>query len=212
MLTWLSGWSLGVSVAAPIGPVNVATIRLSLASGFLPAFAFGLGAATIDAVYCLAVYFGIAPLLVAAPWLRAVLFLAGAMLLARMAWSALQRRIELAESTALTAREAWRSYVSGAALTAVNPATIVSWLAIGGAALSATPAGEGGLLVLGIFVGSACWFGALALGVSLGRVVANERVLKAVSIGSGLVLFGFAAVFAGYGLREGLALTGLISP
>ena len=55
---------MGVSVAAPIGPVNVATIQLGLSRGFAPAAAFGLGAATIDALYCFAVYLGIAPLLV----------------------------------------------------------------------------------------------------------------------------------------------------
>ena len=211
MLTWLSGWSLGISVAAPIGPVNVATIRLGLSNGFPPAFAFGMGAATIDALYCLAVYFGLAPLLVAAPWLRVLLYLAGAILLARMGWSAMRRRIEITAGDERVSSTAWRSYVSGAALTAVNPATIVSWLAVGGAALAAVPSGQGLLLILGIFAGSACWFGALALGTSLGRKVASERVLRSVSLASGLALLAFAGLFAWGGLAAGLALAGITS-
>ncbi len=206
MGTWLTGWGLGLSVAAPIGPVNVATIQLGLARGFAPACAFGLGAATIDALYCFAVYLGVAPLLVAAPWLRVALYAAGAILLARMGWRALRKRIDLVAEPGRGSPNVLRSYASGLALTAANPATILSWLAIGGAALSAIPAGDGLALVIGIFAGSACWFTALALGSSLGRRVAEERALKVVSIVCGLALLGFAVVFTWNGLREAVAL------
>jgi threonine/homoserine/homoserine lactone efflux protein len=104
------------------------------------------------------------------------------------------------------AEGAWRLYVSGVALTAVNPATIVSWLAIGSAALSSMPSGEGVLLILGIFAGSASWFTALSVAASWGRRVANDRAFRIVSIVCALALFGFAAVFAWNGLSEGLAL------
>ena len=208
MTTWLTGLGLGVSVAAPIGPVNVATIQLGLARGFRPAAAFGLGAATIDALYCFAVYLGIAPLLVAAPWLKVVLYAAGAILLARMGWSALRKRIELSSGTGRESGGVWRSYTAGIALTAINPATILSWLAIGGAALSGVPASEGWLLVVGIFTGSTIWFGALAVGVSVGRRAVDERALRIVSIVCALALFGFAAFFAWNGVGEVAQLIG----
>ena len=208
MGTWMIGWGLGVSVAAPIGPVNVATIQLGLGRGFAPACAFGLGAASVDAVYCLAVYLGVAPLLVAAPWLRVVLYVAGALMLARMGCSALRRRIALTSDAGRRPIGIWRSYFAGVSLTAVNPATILSWLAVGGAALSAIPPGEGLALVIGIFSGSACWFAALSLGASTGRRLANERVLKGVSVVCGLALLGFAVVFAWSALAESLILVG----
>jgi threonine/homoserine/homoserine lactone efflux protein len=206
MGSWLAGLGLGVSVAAPIGPINVATIQLGLARGFRPAAAFGLGAATIDALYCFAVYLGVAPLMVAAPWLRVLLYAAGAILLGRMGWSALRKRIDLASGSRVEPSSVAGSYASGVLLTAVNPATILSWLAIGGAALSAVPASEGLELIVGIFSGSACWFGALALGMSLGRRTANERMMKVVSAVCGLALLTFALVFAWSGVREGIAL------
>ena len=208
MASWLTGLGLGVSVAAPIGPVNVATIQLGLARGFGPACAFGLGAATIDAAYCFAVYFGVAPLLVAAPWLRVVLYASGAMLLGRIAWSALRRRVDLAGGPERGSASVWRSYAAGVALTAVNPATILSWLAIGGAALASIPSGDGPLLVSGIFAGSACWFAALSIGASAGRRIADERAMRIVSIVCGLALFAFAAVFAWNGAREALTFIG----
>lgn len=206
MGTWLIGWGLGLSVAAPLGPINVATLQLGLARGFLRAAAFGLGAATTDSLYCLAVYIGLAPLLVAAPWLRVVLYLAGAALLGRMAWDAARRRIDLAAASSRGEDGPLRSYLSGVALTAINPATILSWLAIGGAALSSVAPGEGLWLVIGIFAGSASWFSALSFGASLGRRVVNARALRIVSLVCGAALFGFALVFAWNGLREALAL------
>lgn len=206
MATFIIGWGLGLAVAAPIGPINVATIQLGLSQGFRRAAPFGLGAATTDALYCFSVYLGLAPLLVAAPWLRVVLYLAGAALIGRIAWGALRRRVDVRARAGRDPAGAWRSYASGIALTAVNPATIVSWLAIGGAALSSVPAGEGLLAVAGIFAGSASWFTALSLAASWGRRIAGERVFKAISIVCALALFGFAAVFAWNGVREGLAL------
>jgi threonine/homoserine/homoserine lactone efflux protein len=199
-----------MSVAAPLGPVNVATIQLGLGRGFVPACAFGLGAASVDAVYCLAVYLGVAPLLLAAPWLRVVLYAAGALMLARMGWSALHSRIALASDARRRPGDAWRSYLAGVSLTAVNPATILSWLAIGGAALSAIPSGEGLALVIGIFSGSACWFALLSAGASAGRRLADERILRGVSVACGLALLGFAAVFTWGALTESLTLTALL--
>ena len=204
MGAWVIGWGLGVSVAAPIGPVNVATVQLGLGRGFAPACAFGLGAASVDAVYCLAVYLGVAPLLVAAPWLRVALYVAGALMLALMGWGALRSRVALALGAERRPGGIRRSYLAGVSLTAVNPATILSWLAVGGAALSAIPSGDGLALVIGIFSGSACWFALLSLGASAGRRLANERTLKGVSAVCGLALLGFAAVFAWSALAESL--------
>ena len=160
-----------------------------------------------DALYCLAVYVGVGPLLVAAPWLRIVLYLAGAILLSRMGWSALRRQIDLESGMKPVTGGPLRSFASGMALTAINPATILSWLAIGGAALSSVPTGEGAWLVVGIFTGSASWFSALSIGASLGRRAADERKLRIVSMACGLALLGFALVFAWQGVREAMLLT-----
>ncbi|MBI4768991.1 MAG: hypothetical protein HY784_00895 [Chloroflexi bacterium] len=57
----LGGLLLGVSVAAPIGPVNVVAIRRGLAGGFGPAFRFGMEAATADLAYVLPSSFFLLP-------------------------------------------------------------------------------------------------------------------------------------------------------
>ena len=51
---------LGISLAAPIGPANIAVIRRGLKYGFLPAFLVGLGVVFADMTYLLLIYFGLA--------------------------------------------------------------------------------------------------------------------------------------------------------
>lgn len=50
---------LGLSLAAPIGPVNAAQLDRGIKSGFLHAWLVGLGATIADAIYMLLVFVGV---------------------------------------------------------------------------------------------------------------------------------------------------------
>ena len=54
---------LGVSLAAPIGPVNAAQLDTGIKNGFFHAWIFGIGALTADVLYMIMVYFGLVKLL-----------------------------------------------------------------------------------------------------------------------------------------------------
>ncbi len=88
----LSALLLGLSVAAPIGPVNLAVIRTGLVRGPRAAWLVGLGAAVVDTGYLLLTYAGVAPLLLRVRWVAPLLALAGSLILVRMAWGALPGR------------------------------------------------------------------------------------------------------------------------
>jgi len=63
----LKGWLLGLSIAAPVGPIGVLCIRRSIADGPRVGFICGLGAAVADMAYALVGGFALAavsPLLV----------------------------------------------------------------------------------------------------------------------------------------------------
>jgi threonine/homoserine/homoserine lactone efflux protein len=47
----LHGLIIGLSIAAPVGPIGVLYIRRTLGEGRASGFASGLGAATADAIY-----------------------------------------------------------------------------------------------------------------------------------------------------------------
>ena len=56
---FLRGLILGLSIAAPVGPIGVLCIRRTLAEGRASGFVSGLGAATADAVYGCVAAFGL---------------------------------------------------------------------------------------------------------------------------------------------------------
>ena len=61
-MEWLilpKGMLLGLSIAAPVGPIGVLTIRRTIGDGFRMGFATGLGAATADTTYGLVAAFGL---------------------------------------------------------------------------------------------------------------------------------------------------------
>src|SRR6266705_7021820 len=72
----LRGVAIGLSIAAPVGPIGVLCIRRTLAEGRPCGFASGLGAATADAVYGCVAGFGltaVSSLLVSQQsWLRLI--------------------------------------------------------------------------------------------------------------------------------------------
>src|SRR5512147_524049 len=57
--TWLKGITIGLAIAAPVGPIGVLCIRRTLANGMATGFASGLGAATADAFYGFVAAFGL---------------------------------------------------------------------------------------------------------------------------------------------------------
>lgn len=53
------GFLIGVTIAAPVGPIGILCIRRTLAEGRLAGFSSGLGAATADALYGAIAAFGL---------------------------------------------------------------------------------------------------------------------------------------------------------
>ncbi|HWI66212.1 MAG TPA: LysE family transporter, partial [Symbiobacteriaceae bacterium] len=174
-----AGFILGVSVAAPLGPVSAAAIREGLERGGAGAFLIGLGAATVDFFYLTLVYLGVAPLLLRLPVLMTLFYLAGAFLLGQMAYAALRRAWAGGLPEPAAGRPARNAYLFGLGITLFNPSTIVSWLGLGGAFAAANltdlTVGSAAAVLLSVFLGSAAWFGTLALLVAGARRLAGGR-------------------------------------
>lgn len=194
-----AGFVLGLSVAAPIGPVGAAIIREGLERGMLPAFLIGLGAAVVDFAYLGLVYVGVAPLLLRLPWLMTGFYLLGSLLLGQMAYGTLKRAWEGGMAAPATGRG--RGFLFGLGITLFNPATILSWLGLGGAFASYWLVGRGWAhgvaALLAVFAGSTAWFGFLALSVGLARRLAGDRpwLFRSVNLAAGLMLTAFAITF-----------------
>ena len=186
------GFGLGFFVALQLGPMSLFLIRSTLRSGLPVGLAIGAGIAVVDGAYGALGATGAAALLTFDP-LRLVLGLAGAVVLVvlgvRTFLSAFRVRagLEVVDDVATPGR----AFVTSVVATASNPATIVSWAAIFGAASSATDSAPAPL-VLGVALGSLTWVTTLAGVVAVARRAAGPRTVKAADAVAalGLVTFG----------------------
>jgi threonine/homoserine/homoserine lactone efflux protein len=186
------GLLLGLSIAAPVGPIGVLCIRRTLTQGWRVGFLTGLGAATADATYGAIAAFGLTALsnlLIAEQfWLRLI---GGLFLLYLGARTFFAKPAQVAAN--VTANGLASAYSSTLALTLTNPMTILSFAAIfagfgvagGGSTVAAA------VLVVGVFCGSALWWLLLSGGVTLARSRFRPEALVWVNRVSGAVIFLF---------------------
>ncbi len=190
-LLW-RGLVLGFSIAAPVGPIGVLCIRRSLAGGMWLGLASGLGAATADAVYGSLAAFGMTLATQALVAQQGGLRLAGG---AYLVWLGLRTLVSRpTHPAAAPEARGWAgAYLSTLALTLTNPLTILSFAAIfAGVGLAAGEGGAAaGLLVAGIFCGSALWWVVLSAGASRMRGWLTPARMMWVNRVSGLVIAGF---------------------
>jgi threonine/homoserine/homoserine lactone efflux protein len=196
----LRGLAIGFSIAAPVGPIGVLCLRRTFAYGRLSGFVSGLGAATADAMYGAVAGFGLTAvshlLLSYQLWLRTV----GGLFLVYLGIRTMLSRPAEKAAEAPDKGLLW-DYASTFALTLTNPITIISYAAVfAGLGVAGTGASHvrAAFLVLGVFLGSSLWWFLLSGAVGLSRRWVSTRALRAINVGSGLVITGFgAAALAG---------------
>lgn len=189
----LKGLVIGFSIAAPVGPIGVLCIKRTLANGRMSGLVSGLGAATADALYGAIAGFGLtlisAFLLDQQTWIRLV---GGAFLCYLGLKTFISKPAE--QDVRAHGGNLISAYLSTFVLTLTNPLTILSFAAIfAGLGLGATDGdfASAGILVSGVFLGSAAWWLLLSGGVSLLRQRFDQQVMAWVNRASGVIILGF---------------------
>jgi threonine/homoserine/homoserine lactone efflux protein len=194
------GGAIGLSIAAPVGPIGVLCIRRTLAHGRLGGLACGLGAATADAMYGGIAGFGLTAisnfLVSQAFWLN----LGGGLFLCFLGVQTM-RRAPVAEATQPAAQSGARpgiqdlgpAYASTLLLTLTNPMTILSFVAVfAGFGLAASPSYRAAsALVAGVFLGSVLWWLFLTAAVARVRQRVSDAWMRAINRASGGVILTF---------------------
>jgi threonine/homoserine/homoserine lactone efflux protein len=195
MTFFLKGLIVGLSIAAPVGPIGILCIRRTLANGRAAGFVSGLGAATADAMYGAAAGFGltaIAGVLVGGQqWLRLVggLFL---LYLGIRTWRTAGQGGTLSIASEIS-RGLLGAYASTLALTLTNPMTILSFAAIfAGLGVAAGARYASAIaIVAGVFCGSALWWLTLSTVVGALRHHLSTSGVRWVNRVSGAIIAGF---------------------
>jgi threonine/homoserine/homoserine lactone efflux protein len=192
----LRGIIIGLSIAAPVGPIGMLCIRRTLAEGRLAGLVSGFGAATADMLYGCIAGFGLtfisSVMVQQQVWLRLV----GGLFLCYLGVK-IFLALPAEESVSATGTALAGAYASTFALTLTNPMTILSFAAIFaglGLVYGTADYVSAGLMVLGVFFGSALWWLFLsgAVGVLRGRI--TPRGLRWINRVSGLIVLGFGVL------------------
>jgi threonine/homoserine/homoserine lactone efflux protein len=193
---FLRGMIIGFSIAAPVGPIGILCIRRTLAEGPTSGLISGLGAATADAIYGFIAGFGltfISNLLISQQiWFR----LLGGGFLCYLGIKTFFTS-PLKQSSSLKGRGLISAYISTFFLTLTNPITILSFMAIfAGLGVGSMSKGyiPAGLLVAGVFIGSALWWLFLSKGVGLLGKKFNLAGLRWTNRISGIIITAFGVL------------------
>jgi threonine/homoserine/homoserine lactone efflux protein len=184
---------IGLSIAAPVGPIGLLCMERTLRRGRVLGLATGFGAACADAVYGAVGVLGMSAITVALVQMKTMLNVVGAVFLLYLAyrtWTAASS----AQATQVQGGETpLRAFAGTFLLTLSNPMTILSFIAIF-AALSPPGligAAEKLLMVTGVLLGSAAWWLFLVFGVSGLSGAIDARMQLRIRRASALLLGGF---------------------
>ena len=183
---------VGLSIAAPVGPIGLLVIQRTLRHGAVAGLAAGLGAALADGAYGAVGAFGITSLIRWLSDLRVPLAVVGGAFLLWLAWRIWRQRPTARAAGSPDGAGLGRGFAGTFALTLSNPATILSFVAVFGSLAGHGAPASPLAMVLGVTVGSALWWLLLSTLVARLRTRVDARAQRLINRVSALLLAGFA--------------------
>lgn len=186
---------LGITLAAPIGPVSLEIIRRGLTQGFLAAFLISIGAIIGDGLCLGAAFLGLNALAEYAI-ISDALGLVGAGFLLYLGTSNLKNRNRKIQIDNISKHQGVvKSIILGFALAVVNPLSFVFWISIFAAStanmdnITFLP---NSLILIGVFI----WSVTLCSILTISKNLLNKEIIKTIIVLSSLLLLF-------YGLKYG---------
>lgn len=192
------GILIGVTIAAPVGPIGILCIRRTLAKGRLAGFSSGFGAATADALYGAIAAFGLTFISV---------FLINQSLWLRLGGGSFLIYLGIKTFLSVPSKETGLNpsssngdsllsyYGSTLFLTLTNPITIISFAAIfAGFGIVNNQSNDNlaaSSMVLGIFLGSSIWWLSLSVLTGFFRRMVNHNTMIWINRVSGTIIVSF---------------------
>jgi threonine/homoserine/homoserine lactone efflux protein len=179
-----AGLGLGVVTGIPPAVVNLSIMEAAAAGRVGFAVRVGIGGAIADTAHAGVAFVGVGGLVTEHPtWMKAMALIAAAVIASyvALAWRGKHAQRQLGQRTGV---------VIGLLLTLPNPAALGAWVAVAAALWPTVDLTGAIVLAVGVGIGSAVWFTALARWISRAPRVA--RVISRI----GIVLLAAIAVLA----------------
>ena len=209
-LALLTGFVAGLLLSMPIGPVNLTIINEGARQGFLWAILIGLGASSMEAIYCTIAFTGFSSLFSSTMIKTSMevfsfaffLFLGMKFLMAKTITAPTQLGVAAAEKFEARLGEKFQphsAYMTGFVRVFSNFGVLVFWIGLAAYLMShqayfttqdfvANTLTAKFMCVLGVVLGANLWFVILSYGVSRGQNRFNERTLLKMQHFSGVCL------------------------
>lgn len=195
---------LGISLSAPVGPINAAQLEKGIRYGFMNAWLLGVGAMLADALFMLMIFFGLSSW-IHTPMVQTFLWSFGFFILCYTGVECILNSSSPSSESVLREGKG-KSLRSGFLLALSNPLNILFWLGIYGSMLAQSSLKYENIQLLlyssGIFVGILIWDASMAALSSGARRLVRPRVLQGISVLSGLILIGFGIYFGVQAYRQ----------
>jgi putative LysE/RhtB family amino acid efflux pump len=194
----LKGLLMGLAIAAPVGPMALLCLKLSLEKGMKSGIATGLGIAMADMSYGIIALLGFSAVMTALLDYSETIRLIGGIGLIALAAHSLIKAIKKPETVKsaplpshIASKDVILTFTTAYGLTITNPMTILVFLAIF-AGLSDEVSHEGKwIVVVGIFLGSLGWWIVIAFIGSVLRTRLSPKIITIINIISGIIIGGF---------------------
>ena len=189
-----AGGLIGLSVAAPIGPMGVLCIKRTLTQGLFAGVSTGFGATTAQVCICALLLFGMDQLAPITASHRQALSVVSAGVMLFFAWRVGRRHQPVPSARRAAARSVLFAYVTALGFNLTNPMSAVLLLAAMAAILGPTlPSGvDGAWLLAGLFLGSATWWIGLSSVTTMLSRRLNAPALARVNRATAAILAGLA--------------------
>ena len=201
---FLKGLIIGLTIAAPVGPVGIMCVHRTLKYGRFIGVISGLGAASADLFYAAVAAFGLVAITNLLTDSSSYIKFFGGLLFIGIGIHMLRQRPTFVSSADSIQVEKDRpsiltAFFSTFVLTAMNPGTIIAFTVI--FATFGVDRDAGGLgaasLVLGVFLGSAVWWCGLSIFASsmCDYLKQHSKMVTRIA-GSIIILFGSASLIS----------------
>ncbi|MGE0174186.1 MAG: LysE family translocator [Oligoflexales bacterium] len=184
------GLLLGISVAAPVGPIAIICINTTLSKGLRHGVASGVGAAVADGLYGLVAVAGFAVILANLKAYERNIQTFGSIILCLLALKMFRSRELLDPSPTVNRGGLLNSFGSVFLLTLANPLTILFFVsAFSTVGVRDTSLDLAMIFVGCVFLGSALWWLGLSCFVTLCRRKMDADAVRLINRLSALVIF-----------------------
>ncbi len=188
------GILIGLSIAAPVGPIAVYCIRQTLLRGKVFGVAAGLGAATADMLYGLLAAFGMMQITAVFNEFRLWLRLLGGLFLLYLAVKTYFSTVDANDNKVVSPLNLIDTYCTVFFLTITNPMTVMMFFAIFSGISSTVGINQfiaNILIVIGVFSGSALWWIFLSLIIEQVGKKISVSWQRSINIISASIIGGF---------------------